>query len=54
MQLALTPTLTLSRWAGVEYAEPVGKNDGAVKGVRYFTCPPETGGFLRPDKVEMS
>ena len=26
----------------------------AAKGVRYFTCPPETGGFLRPDKVEMS
>jgi len=48
------PEIAPGWWAGVEYSEAVGKNDGAVKGVRYFTCPENSGGFLRPDKVEMS
>ena len=38
-------------WIGVQYDEPVGKNDGSVKGHRAFTCPPNYGGFLRPDKI---
>ncbi len=24
-----------------------------VKGTRYFTCPENTGGFVRPDKVSL-
>ena len=36
---------------GVQYDEPVGKNDGTCKGKRFFECPPSFGGFLRPDKV---
>ena len=29
----------------------VGKNDGSVNGVRYFTCAPNHGSFLRPEKL---
>lgn len=38
-------------WAGVQYDEPVGKNDGTIKGVQYFSCLPNYGAFVRPDTV---
>ena len=38
-------------WVGVKFDEPVGKNDGAVKGERYFTCPDGYGSFQRPENV---
>merc|ERR1711939_1160981 len=40
-------------WVGVQYDEPVGKNDGTVKGKKLFECPPKYGGFLRPDKLSV-
>ncbi|KAI5294208.1 hypothetical protein KEM52_004487 [Ascosphaera acerosa] len=38
-------------WIGVRLDEPTGKNDGAVQGVRYFTCEPSHGMFIRPTAV---
>ena len=48
------PTIGKGWWIGVQYDEAVGKNDGSVKGERFFTCPLNYGGFLRPDKVRLS
>lgn len=35
-------------WLGVELDDDSGKNDGAVKGKRYFDCEPGHGMFVRP------
>ncbi len=40
-------------WVGVEYDEPVGKNDGSIAGRRYFTSGDKFGGFIRPVRVEV-
>ena len=47
------PAIAPGWWVGVQYDEPVGKNDGTVKGNRFFECPPKYGGFLRPDKLQV-
>jgi len=40
-------------WIGIEYDEPIGKNDGSVSGERYFTCKPNFGVFVRPDRAHV-
>lgn len=40
-------------WIGVQLDEPTGKNDGTVKGTRYFDCTSNCGVFVRPERVEV-
>ena len=39
-------------WAGIELTKPVGKHDGSLAGIRYFTCPKNFGIFCQLDKLE--
>ena len=39
------------QWAGIVLEESIGKNDGSVAGVRYFTCEDGKGIFTRPSKL---
>jgi dynactin 1 len=38
-------------WVGIELEDASGKNDGSVKGERYFDCDMGHGMFLRPSAV---
>ena len=53
MYIGKLPEIGNGHWIGVEYDDPVGKNDGSVKGSKFFECPPKFGGFLRPDKLQV-
>lgn len=40
-------------WVGVEYDEPLGKNNGSIQGKKYFDAKPNYGSFVLPDLVEV-
>ncbi|XP_017865032.1 PREDICTED: tubulin-folding cofactor B [Drosophila arizonae] len=40
-------------YIGVQYDEPLGKNNGSVDGKSYFICQPNYGGFVSPLSVEV-
>ncbi|KAI5960694.1 hypothetical protein CANMA_003956 [Candida margitis] len=40
-------------WVGIEFDEPVGKNNGDIDGVQVFVCRPSHGSFVKPKQVEV-
>lgn len=40
-------------WVGIQYDEPVGKNNGFVRGTKYFECPDGYGSMVRPNLVKI-
>lgn len=42
-----------SEWVGLEFDEPVGKNNGSIDGVKIFECRDKHGSFVRPKQVEV-
>lgn len=48
-----TTSFSAGKWVGIELSEPVGKNDGSVKGVPYFSCPQNHGVFVKPSQVRV-
>ena len=46
------PSLDDDLWVGVQFDEPVGKNDGSLDGVKYFDSKQNHGSFVKPKSVE--
>ncbi|KAK6460559.1 CAP Gly-rich domain-containing protein [Scheffersomyces coipomensis] len=42
-----------SVWVGIEFDEPVGKNNGSIDGVKVFECKQGHGSFVKPKQVEV-
>lgn len=40
-------------WVGIEFDEPVGKNNGLIGKTVIFSCRDKHGSFVKPDKVEV-
>lgn len=41
-------------WVGVECEKPVGRHDGSINGVAYFSCPDNHGLFVKPRKLRLA
>lgn len=39
-------------WVGVQFDEPMGTNDGSVKGTKIFECPDGYGSFVRGKNIK--
>jgi len=48
-----TTSFSSGKWVGVELSDRVGKNDGSVKGVPYFSCQMNYGVFVKPSQVKI-
>ena len=48
-----TTDFSSGKWVGVELSEPVGKNDGSVQGVSYFSCQMHYGVFVKSSQVKI-
>jgi tubulin-specific chaperone B len=46
------PDFAKGWWVGIKLDEPSGKNDGTVKGKRYFTCDDKFGIFVKAEEIE--
>ena len=40
-------------WVGIDFDEPVGKNNGIIDGVKIFECRSNHGSFVKPKQVEV-
>ncbi|OUM69069.1 hypothetical protein PIROE2DRAFT_27247, partial [Piromyces sp. E2] len=48
-----TTQFASGNWIGIELEKPVGKNNGSINGVEYFSCKPLYGVFVRPAMVKI-
>ncbi|KAH9926495.1 dynein associated protein-domain-containing protein [Fomitopsis serialis] len=48
-----TTSFSQGKWIGIELFERNGKNDGIIQGIKYFTCKPNYGVFVRPSQVKV-
>ena len=47
------PEFASGLWVGVELDQPVGKNNGSLNGIRYFSCEENYGIFVRAERVDL-
>ena len=52
MYIGKVPEIAPGFWVGIQFKDKSGKNDGSINGARYFNCPSDFGGFVRPSRIE--